>query len=153
MGISPDCVYIDVNYILSTMRFENCIRCLVFFILLGHEPTFAFAPQHFITSYETRKASRGSPTSASITDIDVKVEDEESVEFPPPLSTVDRLKRAATFWSVAIPIVANYYGKFAEMKLREGLLGESMSDEEIEVGKHCDYDSILNPFFFNKNLP
>lgn len=58
---------------------------------------------------------------------------ESSVEFPPPLSTVERLKRAATFWSVAIPIVANYYGKFAEMKLREGLLGETMTDEEIEV--------------------
>lgn len=57
---------------------------------------------------------------------------DSSVEFPPPLSTVERLKRAATFWSVAIPIVANYYGKFAEMKLREGLLGETMTDEEIE---------------------
>lgn len=60
-------------------------------------------------------------------------DDDEAVEFPPPLSSVDRLKRAATFWSVAVPIVANYYGKFAEMKLREGLLGETMSDEEIEV--------------------
>ncbi|KAI2507987.1 ABC1 family-like protein [Fragilaria crotonensis] len=59
-------------------------------------------------------------------------DDDEAVEFPPPLSSVDRLKRAATFWSVAVPIVANYYGKFAEMKLREGLLGETMSDEEIE---------------------
>jgi hypothetical protein len=58
---------------------------------------------------------------------------ESSVEFPPPLTTVERLQRAATFWSVAIPIVANYYGKFAEMKLREGLLGETMTDEEIEV--------------------
>jgi hypothetical protein len=59
--------------------------------------------------------------------------DDEAVEFPPPLSSVDQFKRAATFWSVAVPIVANYYGKFAEMKLREGLLGETMSDEDIEV--------------------
>lgn len=60
-------------------------------------------------------------------------DDDEAVEFPPPLSSVDQFKRAATFWSVAVPIVANYYGKFAEMKLREGLLGETMSDEDIEV--------------------
>ena len=56
----------------------------------------------------------------------------ESVEFPPPLSKVDRLKRAAQFWSTAVPIIASYYGKMAEVKLREGLLGETLTQEDIE---------------------
>lgn len=56
----------------------------------------------------------------------------ESVQFPPPLSKVDRLKRAAQFWSTAVPIIASYYGKMAEVKLREGLLGETMTQEDIE---------------------
>ena len=92
----------------------------------------AFAPAASVIA-------RASSLSASIVASPRAIEntndgdDDEAVEFPPPLSSVDRLKRAATFWSVAVPIVANYYGKFAEMKLREGLLGETMSDEEIEV--------------------
>ena len=55
------------------------------------------------------------------------------VDFPPPLSRMDRLKRAATFWSSALPIIANYYGVLAEMKLREEVLGETMTMDEIQV--------------------
>jgi hypothetical protein len=56
-----------------------------------------------------------------------------TVEFPPPLSRVERLGRAARFWSVAVPLVANYYGKYAEMKIRSELLGEQMSEDQVEV--------------------
>jgi hypothetical protein len=52
--------------------------------------------------------------------------------FPPPLSSVDRLKRAATFWTAAIPIVANYYGLIGNIKLQE-LLGKELSETDIEV--------------------
>lgn len=80
-------------------------------------------------------ATRSSPRFAVVVPADKDATEEGSAEdlFPPPLSNVGRLKRAATFWSTAIPIVANYYGKFAEMKLREGLLGETMSEDEVEV--------------------
>jgi hypothetical protein len=56
------------------------------------------------------------------------------VEFPPPLSTLDRMKRAATFWSTTIPIVANYYGLIGNIKLQE-LLGNKMTDEDVEVSE------------------
>jgi hypothetical protein len=56
----------------------------------------------------------------------------ESVEFPPPLSDIDRLKRAAKFWSTAIPIVANYYGLIGGLKLQE-IFGDQATEEEIEV--------------------
>jgi hypothetical protein len=55
-----------------------------------------------------------------------------SIEFPPPLSRSDRLKRAATFWSTALPIVASYYGLISRIKLQE-LLGDTMSDTDQET--------------------
>ena len=61
-------------------------------------------------------------------------DDFESIEFPPPISPVDRFKRAATFWSTAVPIVANYYGIIGKSKLQE-LLGQKLSDEEMEVSQ------------------
>lgn len=73
------------------------------------------------------------PMTLSATNIESETEEAlHGVDFPPPLSKIDRLKRATTFWSVALPIVANYYGKSVEMKIREGLLGEEMSEEEVE---------------------
>ena len=55
----------------------------------------------------------------------------DTVEFPPPLSKLDRLQRAATFWSKALPIVANYYGLIGSLKLQE-ILGEPLAEEKIE---------------------
>jgi len=56
----------------------------------------------------------------------------ESAEFPPPLTSLEKLQRAATFWSVALPIVANYYGLIGNLKLQE-LLGSTIPEEDIEV--------------------
>ena len=64
----------------------------------------------------------------------------ETVEFPPPLSEFDRFKRAATFWSTAIPIVASYYGLIGQLKLQE-IFGDKLTEETIEQqwdAKHHD---------------
>ena len=67
------------------------------------------------------------------TDTPTPQEDEDIViEFPPPLSKVDRIKRAATFWSNAIPIVASYYSKTIEMQFQQLLTGNEISDDEVE---------------------
>ena len=50
-------------------------------------------------------------------DDDTNIDD---VTFPPPLSAVDRLKRAATFWSTAVPIVAE------EVLLTMGILSGAL---------------------------
>lgn len=55
----------------------------------------------------------------------------DEVEFPPPLNTAQRLQRAATFWSTALPIVASYYGLISRLKLQE-ILGDKLSDAEVE---------------------
>ncbi|KAL3801056.1 hypothetical protein HJC23_002349 [Cyclotella cryptica] len=56
-----------------------------------------------------------------------------SVEFPPPLTTVERLQRAAKFWSSAIPIVLSYYSKSAELRVKEAFTGVALTDEEQEL--------------------
>jgi hypothetical protein len=63
-----------------------------------------------------------------------------NVEFPPPLSTLDRMKRAATFWSTTIPIVANYYGLIGNIKLQE-LLGNKMTEDDVEVSD-CEQKNL-----------
>ena len=54
-----------------------------------------------------------------------------SVEFPPPLTQLDRLKRAATFWSTAVPIVAQYYGLLSKIKFQE-LTSNPLTESEIQ---------------------
>jgi len=63
------------------------------------------------------------------------------VEFPAPLSKVGRLKRAATFWSTAVPIIASYYGKYAEMKIREKVTGECLDEEECQIIWDKEHDA------------
>mmetsp|Transcript_38943 Transcript_38943/g.117134 ORF Transcript_38943/g.117134 Transcript_38943/m.117134 type:complete len:633 (-) Transcript_38943:219-2117(-) len=58
------------------------------------------------------------------------VEAEVEVEFPPASSPVDRLQRAAKFWSSALPIVASYYGISGELLVREKFLGETVTDAQ-----------------------
>jgi aarF domain-containing kinase len=55
------------------------------------------------------------------------------VEFPPPLSKVDRLKRAAKFWSTAVPIVLSYYSKSAEIQAAKAFKGTELTPEEEEI--------------------
>lgn len=73
-------------------------------------------------------------------------DENESVEFPPPLNKVDRLKRAATFWSTALPIVANYYGLIGSITFQE-LLGDTKAEEEIEVREKKKIFGFLVGFF------
>ena len=59
-----------------------------------------------------------SPTE---TEEDSSSKEEEIVntlEFPPPLTKVQRVQRAAKFWSSAIPIVLSYYSKDAELRVK-----------------------------------
>lgn len=44
-----------------------------------------------------------------------------TLEFPPPLTKVQRVQRAAKFWSSAIPIVLSYYSKDAELRVKVSL--------------------------------
>lgn len=54
------------------------------------------------------------------------------VEFPPPLSSWDRTKRAAQFYGTAVPIIANYYGLIGNLKFQELMGNDSFTEEEIE---------------------
>ncbi|KAL3800570.1 hypothetical protein ACHAWO_009814 [Cyclotella atomus] len=56
-----------------------------------------------------------------------------SVDFPPPLTKVQRLQRAAKFWSSALPIVLSYYSKSAELRVKESFTGIALTEEEQEL--------------------
>eukprot|EP00978_Attheya_sp_CCMP212_P048620 scaffold551481_cov63-Attheya_sp.AAC.1 len=93
-------------------------------LLLQSQWVGAFVPSTAIplAGVEKRDTSRIESSDGS----------KQTVDFPPPLSNLDRVKRAATFWSSAVPIVASYYGKYAEMKVKEEVLGQKMSEEDLE---------------------
>jgi aarF domain-containing kinase len=103
-----------------------------------------FLPKCIVALQTLRPISKGSLTWHVVNDIDISSEIPlrassgatatskfEGVEFPPPLSNTQRLQRAATFWSTALPIVASYYGLISRIKLQE-LLGDKLSDVEVE---------------------
>jgi hypothetical protein len=71
------------------------------------------------------------PLQVAAVEQDALASSSGTVEFPPPLSTLGRLQRAATFWSVAIPIVAQYYGLISKIKLQE-ILGTPLSSDQVE---------------------
>lgn len=56
-----------------------------------------------------------------------------TVEFPPPLTKVQRLERAAKFWSSAIPIVLSYYSKSAELIVKEAFTGVELTEDEEQI--------------------
>lgn len=62
-----------------------------------------------------------------------RAETSDVVEFPAPLTTAQRFLRAATFWSTALPLVASYYGLSAEIKLRQMILNECTSEDEVQA--------------------
>lgn len=62
------------------------------------------------------------------------VEAEASViEYPGPLSASQRLLRAATFWSRALPVVFSYLRLQASFNLRERVLGHCLDDDECQI--------------------
>jgi len=115
------------------MIFINMQKALLCLAMLGFYSvdTSAFIPN----APQARTVSSEVFASVAPPTVDTRApsddEDGETVEFPPPLSAVDRLKRAAQFWSTAVPIVSSYYGIIGQTKLQE-LLGQKMTDEEIE---------------------
>lgn len=75
-------------------------------------------------------------TTSSSSDIGTSANNDDGsfggVEFPPPLSTIDGIKRAATFYSTVVPIIANYYGLIGNLKVKELMGKESLDEEDIE---------------------
>lgn len=120
---------------------------LAYSLLVVAVPTSGFTPNPQITksphaisnlhgeSTHINAVSTGtsSETSLSTAGDDNNDDDIPTIEFPPPLSKVDRLKRAAKFWSSAIPIVLSYYSKSAELQVKETLTGEKLTPDEEEL--------------------
>lgn len=106
-------------------------KALSLAILYGIGSTSAFAPSNphrITTSSSTTFIKTSLPSTVSEDEADGS-----TLEFPPPLTKVQRLQRAGKFWSNAIPIVLSYYSKSAELQVKEAFTGEKLSaaDEEL----------------------
>jgi hypothetical protein len=126
----------------ATMRFSFFHGGVVLLAFLSHESYNVQAFTHSKQQFHVTRPALSASTAASVSptvgtslddDDDSKMKsDDLVVKFPPPLSRVGRLTRAATFWSKAIPIVANYYGLIGNIKLQE-IMGETLGNDDIEV--------------------
>lgn len=115
------------------MRLSNTALSLA--ILYGIGCTSAFAPtkpQRVIKSSSSTTSTFIIKTSLAST-VSEDEADGSTLEFPPPLTKVQRLQRAAKFWSSAIPIVMSYYSKSAELQVKEAFTGEKLSAAEEEL--------------------
>ncbi|KAL7571549.1 hypothetical protein ACA910_020966 [Epithemia clementina (nom. ined.)] len=80
----------------------------------------------------TTSASSATSTTTTTTSR-INTKNVESVEFPPPLSASDRLKRSLEFYSTAVPVILNYYRLLWNIKWQQWLSGGSaLTEQEIE---------------------
>ena len=56
------------------------------------------------------------------------------------------LRRAATFWNIATPVVAKYLGQVASIELQERLSGTCLSDEECDLAYQSAHDAGADAF-------
>lgn len=106
-------------------------------------PTHAFSPPsnaiakprptRIVTKAASTAPNASTTSTTSTNDAEQEQEPTTSFEFPPPLTKVQRLQRAAKFWSSAIPIVLSYYSKDAELRVKEAFTGESLTEAEEEL--------------------
>ena len=125
--------------IISVTGLFSCTFLLGHLVLLSkqHNCVNAFVVEPSRLYSGTRSRSETAPlavaTPPSVAEDAVEAS-YSGVSFPPALSPVDRIKRAATFWSTALPIVADYYGLISQIKLQEILkAGDGdLTEERIE---------------------
>lgn len=81
-----------------------------------------------------RIAALSTPTDASVLPI---LADEpisaEDVAYPGPLTAPERILRAATFWSRALPVVISYLQLQASFNVRERMLGRALEPAETDA--------------------
>ena len=102
---------------------------------LALSPTFSQTmtrPQTFHTPRRFDIQPTNTEELPSALPLTTDFDENESIQFPPPLGRAGRMKRAAEFWLNAAPIVASYYGLMGKVKLQE-LHGMTMTEREIEV--------------------
>jgi len=88
---------------------------------------------------DTSKAIASTP-SPEIDDTGKSSSNTNSVEFPPPLTPIQRTKRALEFYQRVLPVLGAYKAKEIELSLRRKTLGEDAvtEEEEEEVWRGLD---------------
>jgi aarF domain-containing kinase len=87
----------------------------------------------FTTTTPSRPRTTTFLSAATSPENDIQPTSTVAIDFPPPLTKVERLQRAAKFWSSALPIVLSYYSKSAELRVKESFTGVALTEEEQEL--------------------
>ncbi len=93
----------------------------------------AFVPASTNSNYHVKLSATTAPEPQIDTSNEDLTSTKTTVEFPPPLTKVQRLERAAKFWSSAIPIVLSYYSKSAELLVKEAFTGVELTEDEEQI--------------------
>jgi aarF domain-containing kinase len=81
-----------------------------------------------------KRAAVTSPADLTPSPPPAVVEDDDAdIAYPGPLTAPERLLRAATFWSRALPVVFSYLSLQASFNIRERVLGQCLEEEACEV--------------------
>lgn len=102
------------------------------------DTSFAFAPPARTVTGAKSLGITYATISPDKNNIDINAasnnsDNKATIEFPPPLTKVQRLQRAAKFWSSAIPIVLSYYSKSAELRVKEAFTGIELTEDEEQL--------------------
>lgn len=93
----------------------------------------AFLPAATKNNYNAKFSATIAPDQQIDNNNEDSTSTKTTVEFPPPLTKVQRLERAAKFWSSAIPIVLSYYSKSAELMVKEAFTGVELTEDEEQI--------------------
>jgi hypothetical protein len=101
-------------------------------------PPTTLWPIRFVNARTTVASPHFPTTVTASVDNNNNNNNNDNIAFPPPLTRVQSLQRAATFWSRTLPIVAGYYGLISQIKLQE-LMGSPVQDvERLWSEQHLD---------------
>ncbi|GMI07210.1 hypothetical protein TrVE_jg8381 [Triparma verrucosa] len=110
-----------------------------------------FVPQPFLficililAKSPSRAPFKGSPSLLQAYEINNKIideinddDDDDDIQFPQPLTPVDRALRASRFWSSAVPVIFNYYSTYTKLnllnRLNPLLNRPCLTDSECEI--------------------
>jgi hypothetical protein len=106
---------------------------LLFPLLLAANSALAFQTKVTSRYFPSRIHSTATGDVVSDNTAD-ESSDDSLIEFPPPLTTLQRTKRAVEFYKRALPVLAAYKAKEIELKLRPA----ASEEEEQKIWNELD---------------
>lgn len=122
--------------VLYTQRTTLLIPTMPMAVLVMAMPALSWHPTNLVAHHISTRALQPYATIQ----VDKTEQDQpkprsatEHIEFPRPLTALERLQRQLTFSFQVLPVIGSYLQLYSTFQLRERLLNQCLSDEECEV--------------------